>query len=34
MIHVLALPGTPKGDNDINIIIEKAKREASIYKKY
>lgn len=33
MIHVMALPGTPKSDNDIKVVVEKAKQEAEIYKK-
>ena len=33
MIHVDALPGTPKSKNNMRIIIEKAKKEAEIYKK-
>ena len=33
MIHVDALPGTPKSDNNVNNIIKKAKKEATIYKK-
>ncbi|MCK4592460.1 BtpA/SgcQ family protein [Candidatus Parcubacteria bacterium] len=33
MIHVDALPGTPKSKNNIKIIIEKAKKEAKIYKR-
>ncbi|MCK5084517.1 MAG: BtpA/SgcQ family protein [Candidatus Pacebacteria bacterium] len=33
MIHVDALPGTPKSKNNMKIIIEKAKKEARIYKK-
>lgn len=34
MIHVEALPWTPKSNNDITKIIEKAKKEAYIYSKY
>lgn len=33
MIHVDALPGTPKSQNNIKDITEKAKKEAEIYKK-
>lgn len=34
MIHVKALPGTPKYDGNFNAIIEQAKYEASIYRKH
>lgn len=34
MIHVKALPGTPKYDGDFNATIEHAKREAMIYRKH
>lgn len=34
MIHVKALPGTPKYDGDFNATIEQAKREAMIYRKH
>lgn len=34
MIHVKALPGTPKYDGNFNAIIELAKHEASIYRKH
>ncbi len=33
MIHLDALPGAPKSKNNIDLIIEKAKKEAEIYKK-
>ncbi len=33
MIHADALPGTPKSSNNMKDIIEKAKKEAEIYKK-
>lgn len=33
MIHVPALPGTPKSKNDVDKIIDKVKKEAEIYKK-
>lgn len=33
MIHIEALPGTPKSKNSIASIIDKAKREAETYKK-
>lgn len=33
MIHLDALPGTPKSKNNTGLIIEKAKKEAEIYKK-
>ncbi|MCK5474961.1 MAG: BtpA/SgcQ family protein [Candidatus Pacebacteria bacterium] len=33
MIHVDALPGTPKSKDNVEAIIEKAKKEAEIYKK-
>lgn len=33
MIHVPALPGTPKSKNDVYKIIDKVKEEAEIYKK-
>lgn len=33
MIHVEALPGTPKNESDIETIVEKAKKEAEIYKR-
>lgn len=32
MIHIDALPGTPKFKNDVRAIINKAKKEASLYK--
>ncbi len=32
MIHIDALPGTPKFKNDVRAIINKAKEEASLYK--
>lgn len=34
MIHVKALPGTPKYDGNFNAIVEQAKHEASIYRKH
>ncbi len=34
MIHVWALPWTPKSDNNMKKILEKVKHEANIYKKY
>lgn len=34
MIHVKALPGTPKYNGDFGAIIEQAKREAIIYRKH
>ena len=33
MIHLDALPGTPKSKNNLNAIVKKAKEEARIYKK-
>lgn len=33
MIHVPALPGTPKSKNNIDKIIDKVKEEANVYKK-
>ena len=33
MIHIDALPGTPKSDNNVENIVKKAKKEALIYKK-
>ena len=33
MIHVDALPGTPRSKDNVKTIIEKAKKEAEIYKK-
>ncbi|XP_055298805.1 uncharacterized protein F13E9.13, mitochondrial [Sitodiplosis mosellana] len=34
MIHLRALPGTPKYDGNFNAIVEQARHEANIYKKY
>ncbi|KAL8606260.1 hypothetical protein ACOMHN_039796 [Nucella lapillus] len=32
MIHVAALPGTPRGDNDVHKIVDQACKEAVVYK--